>query len=242
MYRVYLDGAPGGPWMGHVLEETGCIWIAASQEEVLARGPEAVAAFFAWLRGHGEPGAGPVEPAQITLEFVDAQEVAGCGQSGAAVGFFAPDRAVATVDDIATAVRRLGYARRDLLEAAAGLGAEALDWRPPGKKRTVRENLVHVRNCHGFYLSRLLGRSGAETALTVPWPEETFAALTWVMERAVAALLDLPPTLRAGVFPARQPAEDWTARKMLRRFVEHEREHVEVVRRTIAAGEARSGR
>ncbi|MDQ7793050.1 MAG: type II toxin-antitoxin system HicB family antitoxin [bacterium] len=232
--RVYLDGAPDGPWMGHVLDQTGCIWLGATREEVLANAPVAIKEFFAWLRKHGEPGVSP--PASVAVQVEETQEVPGLGQSGAAVGFFEPDRGPATDDDIATTVRRLGYARRDLLEAVAGLGPEDLDRKPKRNKRTVRQNLIHVRNCHGFYLSRVLGMKGAEAALPMPWPEDTFASLAWVMERSVEALLDLPGSLRSGVFPARKPAEDWTARKMLRRFVEHEREHVEVVRRTIASG------
>lgn len=232
---IYLDGSGQGHWMGHFLEETGCIWIAPTKEETVARAAAEIEGFYEWLCSHGEPpgrrGAGGIRVAA-------AQEVRDFGRSGAAVGFFEPDREPATLVDITTAVRRLGYARRDLLEAVAGLPDAVLDWRPPAGKRTMRENLHHVRNCQGWYLTRVLGREAARSLLPEPWPAETFASLEWVMRRAVTALLALPEPLRSGVHRAEEPAEDWTARKMLRRFVEHEREHVEVVRRTAGAWRA----
>lgn len=234
-YRICLDGDPEGPWMGHALEEPGCIWLAPSREEVVSRAPEAISQFLAWLRTHGEPDARPTEPKAIRVEVAAIQEIAQFGQSGSAVGLFEWDLLPATDVVIATAVRRLGYARRELLETVAELPAGALDWRPPGNKRTVRENLVHVRNCHGFYLTRILGWDGVKAVLPEPWPEDLFFSLNWVMVRSVAALLDLPPSLRNGIYRADRPSEDWTARKMLRRFVEHELEHVDVVRRTVWA-------
>lgn len=230
---IYLDGAPGGPWMGHLLQETGCMWLGASREDVLSRAPGEIAAFYAWLRAHGEPGVSVPDPAAIGVTVAEAQEIDGFGQSGAAVGFFGPDRRPVTDADIAAAVRRLGYARRDLLELVASIPPAGLDWVPPGGKRTVRQNLTHVRNCHGWYLTRVLGWARVEALLPEPWPEETMSGMNWVMERAVAALLDLPPDLRGGTYRAERPDEDWAPRKMLRRFVEHEREHVEVVGRTI---------
>lgn len=221
--------------MGHALEEPGCIWLAPDREEAVSRAAQAISQFLTWLRTHGEPGACPTELKGTDVEVAAIQEVVKFGQSGSAVGLFDWDLQPTTDADIVTGVRRLGYARRELLETVAELPAGALDWRPPGNKRTVRENLVHVRNCHGFYLTRILGWDGVKAVLPEPWPEDLFVSLNWVMARSVSALLDLPPSLRDGIFRADRPGEDWTARKMLRRFVEHEIEHLDVVRRTIKA-------
>lgn len=238
--NVYLDGAPEGPWMGHALDEIGCIWLAPSQGEAISAAPGAIAAFYRWLRQHGEPGVGPVAAKDLKAEIREVQEVPGFGKSGSAVGFFKPDSRPVTDEDLAAAVRRLGYARLDLLGLVAGLPPEALDWEPPGGKRTVRGNLIHVAQCHAFYLSRLLGYERVAELMPRPWPEDTLTCLGWAMERAVGVLLELPKELRSGTFRSEQPAENWTARKMLRRFVEHELEHVEVVRRAVTAWKRRT--
>jgi len=247
--NVYLDGDPGGPWMGHALAEVGCIWQGPVHSEVITRAPGEIARFLRWLKAHGEPGIEAVEAAAVKAQVVEIREVAGFGQSGSAVGIFGPDREPATDRDIDTAVRRLGYARRDLHEAMAGLPPDALDWQPPARlsihdaarpalrpaapKRTIRKNLEHICRAQVFYLSRVLGVDAAQGALPEPWPKDTFACLEWVVGRSVEALQALTRQQRSGLFQAADPAEDWTARKMLRRFVEHEREHAEVVRRAV---------
>ncbi len=252
--NVYLDGDPNESWMGHALGEVGCIWWGPVQSEVITRAPGEIARFLQWVRSHGEPGVELVESARIKAQVVEVREVASFGQSGAAVGFFGPDREPVTDKDIETAVRRLGCARLDLLEVVAGLRPEDLDWQPPARlsvhdaaravprpatpKRTVRQNLEHIVGAQAFYLSRLLGMDGALAVLPEPHPKDTFERLCWVKERAVEALYSLSRQARTGVFQATEPAEEWTARKMLRRFVEHEREHVEVVRKAIEARKA----
>lgn len=235
-YRIDIDGISGGPWMGHLLHEIGCIWLAPTRGAVMEQAPEAIAAFYAWLRRHGEPGLVEVRPDPTQIVAGHTQEIVSFGQSGAAVGVFPWDLEPVTEQEIHIAVRRLGHARRDLLELVAALPEEALDWAPPGNRRTIRKNLIHLRNAQGFYITRLFGWDRALALLPDPWPEENlFSSLSWVMERVSGAIVAMPEELRTGTFLAEQPSETWTARKMLRRIVEHEREHVEVVRRTAQA-------
>lgn len=235
-YLIHIDGAgKHGPWMGHLLSEPGCIWLATSPIAAAGAAPDAIARYFAFLRAHGEPNAPPVTADSIEVDVAEVQEAWNFGQSGGAVGLFEPDHAPLTDDDIATVIRRLGYARRNLLEAVAELPTEALLWQPQGGKRTILKNLEHVRNAQMWYLSRVLDEGEFARALPEPWPEEPFFhSLNWVQDRCVAALLNLPESRRSGLFHAEQPAEDWTPRKMARRFVEHEMEHLGVVRLTIS--------
>jgi predicted RNase H-like HicB family nuclease len=240
-FDIYIDGHPETHWMGHALAETGCIWITPTREEVAAAAPEAIAGFCAWLRRHGEPRAAAVQPGEITVAVIETREVPRLGISGAAVGFFEPDREPVTDEAIAVALRRLGYARLDLFEAVSMPSPEALHWRPPGKERTITENLLHMRNAQFFYLDRLFDKAALNALLPPPWPEATFESLQWIHAQVQRILLELPERYRAGIFPAREPQEDWTARKMLRRFVEHELEHLAVVRRTAGQWQTASG-
>ena len=232
IFDVYMDGHPKTHWMGHALEEVGCIWLAGSPEEAAAMAPQAIARYLQWLHRHGEPGRSPHQAEGIAVSLKEVQEVPRLGISGAAVGFFKPDEIPVTDSDIALAIRRLGYARLDLLETVSLLPPAALDWQPPGNKRSISQNLLHIRNAQFFYLHRLMTREELDTLLPQPWPAGLFESLQWTLARVREILPELPQTRRAGVFPAAEPRENWTARKMLRRFVEHELEHLQVVRQT----------
>ena len=61
-YRVGLErGAQGGP-LAWVLEDPGCFAFGHTEREVLARIPQAVREYLAWLGAHGIPAAGPGVP------------------------------------------------------------------------------------------------------------------------------------------------------------------------------------
>jgi hypothetical protein len=232
-FEIYIDGSPETYWIGRILPDMGCIWTAPEREGITEAAPGAIAAYHTWLRSHGEPQIPCIRAEEISVTVKEVREVPRFGISGAAVGLFGPDHAPVTDEDIATLIRRLGYARLDLLNAVGALSSGELHRRPPAGERTIAENLLHIRNCYFFYLSRILGQQELERQLPPPWPEPLFESLHWAMERSTRILLELPEKYRAGIFPARDPQEDWTPRKMLRRFLEHEREHLNVIRRVI---------
>jgi len=106
--------------MGHALEEVGCIWLGLDPDRVEAEAPVAISRFLGWLRLHGEPGFdAAASEGEVYAQVAQVQEIDGFGHAGAAVGFFKPDLELVHDGDIATTVRRLGYAKRELLEEAA---------------------------------------------------------------------------------------------------------------------------
>ena len=228
--KIYVEGHPDTHWMAHVLEEPGCIWIASDQDKLLAGGPQAVALYKNWLELNGEPRLNIIQ--DLKLEIAEVKEIPRLGISGTTVALFTPDFNPIYKEEIATVIRRLGYARRELLELVT-LHQKTMDWPPPNGKRTLRQNLEHIRDCQGYYLSRLLGKDNLESRFSGPWPQDTLESLHWMHENAARILFEWPPTLYGGVYKAEKPLEDWTPRKMLRRILEHELEHIWVIRRTI---------
>lgn len=230
MMEIYIEGHPDTHWMAHLLDEPGCIWIAEDKDKLMAQGLGAVDKFMHWLEQNGEPRRRL--HGKSKLEVADIQEIPQLGQSGAAVAIFTPDYNRILKEDIALVIRRLGYARRELLELVTALHVDVMDWQPPGGKRTLRQNLEHICNCQWFYLSRILGMD-LQDRVTGSRPEDTMQALHWMQQNITRILLGWPPTLSNGVFKLDKPSEDWTPRKMLRRILEHELEHLWVIRRTI---------
>ncbi|MCL7452080.1 MAG: DinB family protein [Anaerolineae bacterium] len=234
---VYLESADGGPHMAHVPSLPGCYVRAQTREEALAALPKAVQAHYAWLRGHGEPAP----PVDAPFELEVAGEASGTGpfDPGDAAALFPPDRQPVTPEEMAHYFRLMGHSRADLLALVADLKDEILDWQPDPMPVSIHRLLRHLANAEQWYVSRLVD---PET-LPAEWDrEEAMSMLDLLdMERrtAMERLQMLTASERTEVFHPEHwtghPEEAWTARKALRRFLEHEREHTAQVRQILSA-------
>jgi len=234
-YAVYLEVAPDGLTMAHVPDLPGCIVRSPTREEAIRRLPEAVRRHLAWLRRHGEPA-----PAEEEVSVEVAGESTGFGpfSSGDAAALFPPDRSPITPQEVERYLRLMAYSRADLLALAGDLPDEALDYRAFPQSRTIRQILRHIGNAEEWYVSRLL----PPERLPPEWESDEalpiFEFLEMERRTAVECLRRLGEEERAGLFyPAywtEHPEEPWTARKALRRFLEHEREHTEEIREVLS--------
>ncbi len=221
--------------MAHVPDLPGCFVRALSRDEALRRVPEAIRETFAWLRRHGEAAPAEEEPVEIEI----AAESAGFGpfDPGDAAALLPPDREPLSPEEMERAFRLMAYARADLLALVRDLPDELLDWQPDEQSFSIRRLLRHVGNAEEWYVSRLV----APETLPPEWAhDEGMPVLEFLeMERrtAIARLRELTREERTDVFyPAHwtgHPEEPWTARKVLRRFLEHEREHTAQVREIL---------
>ncbi|HIE37753.1 MAG TPA: DUF664 domain-containing protein [Anaerolineae bacterium] len=234
-YAVYLEMAEDGRCMAHVPDLPGCIVRASDRDEALRRVPEAIRETLAWLRRHGE--AVPTEEKPVEIEI--AAESIGFGpfDPGDAAALFPPDREPVSPEEMERAFRFMAYARADLLALVRDLPDELLDWQPDERSFSIRRLLRHVGNAEEWYVSRLV----PPETLPPEWKHDeempVFEFLEMERRTAIARLRQLTQEERAGVFyPARwtgHPEEPWTARKVLRRFLEHEREHTAQVREIL---------
>jgi uncharacterized damage-inducible protein DinB/predicted RNase H-like HicB family nuclease len=235
-YAAYLETASSGLSMAHVLALPGCCVRAANREEALQRLPGAVHAYHAWLHRHGEPAM----PDQEAVEIEVAGECAAGGPftPGDAAALFPPDREPVSPEEIEQCFRLMAHSRTDLLALAGNLPDDLLDWQPDPQSFSIRRLLRHIGNAEEWYVSRLV----PPETLPSEWEhDEDMPLLEFLeMERRTAAarLARLSPEERSAVSqPAHwtdHPEELWTARKALRRFLEHEREHTAQIREVLA--------
>jgi len=127
----------------------GCFCEAPSVVRALDRMPAVIAEYQAWLRRHGEdaPGGDAVEVHLAEVIETPVREPS-----------FAADRTPASVADIELAIRRMGYARNDLLATIAELPPAVLDWQPAPEKWSIRQSLEHIASGDGYYRQALLER------------------------------------------------------------------------------------
>jgi predicted RNase H-like HicB family nuclease/uncharacterized damage-inducible protein DinB len=237
-YRACLE-IGDGVCMAHVLALPGCTVRATGREEALRLLPEAIRGYHAWLSRHGEPAP----PADAPVEVEVAGESAGFGpfDPGDAAALFPPDEEPLSREELERHIRLMGYSRGDLLALVRDLPAEALDWQPDPETFSLRRLLRHIGNAEEWYVSRLV----APETLPPEWAQDGDLPIPAFLEMerrtAVERLRQLSEEERARVHYASQwtqhPEEPWTARKALRRFLEHEREHTAQAQEILARWE-----
>lgn len=239
-YDVYLEIGPSGECMAHVPALPGCIARAETREAALAGLPDAVRAYHAWLRRHDEEA--PESPEAITLQVAETSTGFGPFTRGSRAALFAPDRAPLSRDEMETCFRRAAYARADLLTLVRDLPPRVLDWKAAQEAMSIREILRHIGNAEEWYVSRLV----APETLPPEWAHDEqmtiFKFLEMERRTALERLRRLTDQELAETFyPSTwtdHPDEPWTARKVLRRFLEHEREHTDHIRKVLASWRA----
>jgi len=233
-----LETGTTGLWYGRLTEYLGTHARAATRDQALADLYEEYMYHHKWLRRHGE-----AVPEEASPEITIAEEVAGLGQlgeSGGEVALFRYDLKAVSPRRLEECVKRMAYNRCDLQTQVQGLSAESMSVVPPGKKRNIAQILSHVCNAEEFYVSRLGPEADRvyESSLGMRVEDadrlSVFQRLETVRRGCVETLRQVVPGMGVRVFTRAEytsyPDERWTAHKVLRRFLEHEREHIYNIR------------
>lgn len=207
----------------------GCWVFGRDQDAVLNRAKTAVTEWHSWIRAHGESVASP------SIITIDPVEIIHVSYNPAAAGkpepLFWSEVYPVSVKDINRTLRLMEYARNDLLELCSGLRRDALRWKPKTEPRSIANSLRHIAVVEWWYLTRL------NIELPREFPRDLFQLLRYTRELAERSLGRLSKQERSEIV---QPKSDlspvcnlWTARKVLRRFVDHERLHTNYIRKLI---------
>jgi predicted RNase H-like HicB family nuclease/uncharacterized damage-inducible protein DinB len=201
-----------GRWIAHVPDLPGCFVQHANLEQAIQAVPEAVETYIAWCEGHGLRISGLSDP-MIVAEVIRTWE----SEDGYEVNaFFASDRPPLIEDELPQFERLLTATRKDLLAVVDGLDTDDLAREFPGERWSIGGVLLHVARAEWWYLDRM-GLAFSSTEL----PDEPFKALAQVREYLLTKLPELAK--RTGVVTL--AGETWSARKVLRRALWHERDH-----------------
>jgi hypothetical protein len=140
--------------------------------------------------------------------------------------------------DIDRTLRLMKYSRTDLLELCSRLDGGVLRWKPKTEPRTIGNCLKHIAIVEWWYVTRL------NITLPTKFPRNVFELLRHTRRLAEQNLGGLSKEERTRIF---QPKNDrspicnlWTARKVLRRFVDHERLHTNYIRKILQSYQSNS--
>lgn len=225
-YTVYLEIEEDGTTMAHVPALPGCTSTGLTQEVALARVPDAIAGYNAWLRAHGEQAVPATEPVEVVIggSTEDADN-----HLGDESGLLPSDSTPLSEADVATLMRLMSYSRSDLLSLVQGLSRDLLRWQPSAQSEQagwcIDDILEHIARAERVYTSRL--------------DSNIFDLVESARHDAIERMSRLTATERSQM--TQHQGEFWTARKVFRRFLEHELEHQQHIQQILHSYQADQG-
>ncbi len=212
VYHVAVEDIEPHHWVAWVLDVPGCFATAPSERAAMGQVREALATYALWRQQHLDPLV-LEEPLALQIDerfhsFFSASDyrVNAC---------FHADRLPLTEAEVVEGCRILHYTRHDLLMVLQA--ATRLD-------EQIQEVLRHITQAERWYFASL----GLEQAAL---DADVFAALDVVRRQSVEWL----EQLAGDATYHERMQEGWTARKVLRRTIWHERDHTGQLRQLTGA-------
>lgn len=222
-FDLYLESGPQHrkTWV-YVPSLPGCSTVGPTTEEAIEIARTAIRERIEFLRRHGEtvPDAEPIE--LTVADHVIERKVLGFGQQ-----FFRTDREPLTPAEAARQIRWAEWSREELVAAARAqkvpLGAK------PASGRSAAAILAHVAGSETAYVSSTLGPlpgAGAAVAAVEAAGGDPWSALAAERAQVLERLRRMTPEELSRYTDRGEGRPGRTARRMLRRLLEHEWEHV----------------
>lgn len=216
----------------------GCWVFGRTKERALQKVRIAVVEWFKWLKKHGENiprlerDFQPDMRHRIEIEVAEMLRVNyNPAEAGKPEPLFWSEVLPVKKDDIERTIRLMDYSRKDLLKLVSDLTGKQLNFKHPNKPRTVRNCLKHIAYVEPWYITRLNIESPEN------YPKDVLELLNYTREMVVNSLHNLPKEKMRGIFQPgkyKSPICDlWTARKVLRRLVDHERLHTRYIQKVL---------
>lgn len=229
---VGLENNVEGRSLAWALDHPGCFVYGIDGPEALADVPAAFSRYQAWIAAH-TPDSWLAEVKDIDAQLSEVwdvytidKEYRRVAEGGYDVNaWFSTDWWLLTRQEIELGLKLLEFSRQDLLAVSRDLPDEVLDRKYPGERWSIRGVVGHVGGAEWWYLDRLdlAGIAGDDV------PDEAFERLDVVRRRFVEVL----PQLEGVELARGKWGEWWSPRKMLRRAVWHELDHVEHIRKLL---------
>lgn len=238
MLSAAIENGTPDIWYGRIIDLPGTITKAHSREGLLQNLELEVNEHILWLKHYNEEISISNQQIIIKEEVFNVPQL---GESGGAMAFFEFDKQPVTSERLQYYLKLMEFSRQSLLELIGKFPLENISEQLPDSNRTIIQILTHISNTEEWYKSRF----GKEADNLY----EKYIGMTTdrldrkpVLERlelvrigCINVLKDLVVQKGAQIFSrdafTSYPTEQWSTTKVLRRFIEHEREHYYSIRK-----------
>jgi len=223
VYRLFLESGPRRKkTMVHVLEMLGCIANGPTTEIALEKTPDAIERFLRFRHHHGES----VDPNGDIETQIEEHIMEGLwlGNGDPSI-VFKPDLVPLGIDEMESLIQRLEWMRLDMFDLVSTLSAEELDQKPE-KGRPIRTILEHILGSEYNYMYAFGRPEGLPGSGSIVKKQEggLLEWMAYVRSVEIERLRSLSEEQRS------EPFIHWkytrTARKVMRRMLEHQWEHL----------------
>ncbi len=229
--EVYAEVGHDGGCLLFTFDPPGLLARGTSLEEALAAAPHEASRLRRLLEGAGRLDLlKEVWPAGEVPRVVVAETVTGRWRvaNGGTKATFERDLVPLEADEPARFIQVMAALRASLWTLKDRLPAEAYGFRSLPHRGTILEQLRHVAGCDRWYLSRFW-----DELPRLPRSEDVWHKLALNRELAVSMLGGMTAEDRAR--SRKIDHQVWSARKLFRRFLYHEKFHLDTVERDFAA-------
>lgn len=229
MFKVGLENNTEGRSQVWILGHPGCFAYGVDGPHALAAVPQAIQDYRHWIASHTSDSWLPETGIEHELvETWDCYSINGnfeLVQDGYEVNaWFRHDWLPLSEEDIRRGLQLLNWGRDELMGVVGRLDVEILNRTYPAERWSIAGILKHIGGAEWWYLDRL--------GLAFPRdqvPEHPFERLDKVRRQ----LLEVLPTLAGSKQVVGVEGEFWSPRKLLRRAVWHEYDHIAHIRKLL---------
>lgn len=230
---IYLESGPQHrkTWV-YVPGLAGCSTMAATSAVAIEAARAAIVERLDFLRRHGE-----AMPDSETVDIVVADHAIERKYLGFGQGTYPTDREPMTPDMLAQQMRWAEWSREELV-AAAQAQPRPLTGKPAASGRSTAEILSHVAGSEWAYISATLGTLAGGSAIVAAVerdPEDPWAALESERVKLMARLAAITDEELARINDRGEGKPVRSVRRMMRRLLEHEWEHVRELRTRLSS-------
>ena len=229
IFHIGLENGTEGRSQAWVLGHPGCFAYGANGTAALQAVPKAIRDYRQWIAAHTSAswltGTDVEYRLEETWECYSIDSDYKLAQDGYEVNaWFRHDWIPLSEEDVQRGLLLLSWGRAELLQAVSNLSEEILERTYPNERWSIAGILKHIGGAEWWYQDRL--------GLAFPRqevPEEPFQRL----EKVRTNLVEILPGLVVSTQVVGVSGEFWSSRKLLRRAVWHEYDHIAHIRKLL---------